>query len=243
KLQGCEVAHFRANCEWLDSFETANGERLPAALRYGISQALLQAAAVARGCTMAEIVQQDFHFPRVARPVPVYAQTGDDRYLNVDKMIMKRVDVLPHGLINSPAKFGHRGSKFLDYVTWVVERIRLLGTDGYSPRLHFDLYGTIGLEFGLSPMQVLDFLGEIEKRAKGFDLCIESPIDFGGVARQVEGYASLLRQLRTAGSSVRIAVDEWCNSLEDIKAFVAAKAADMIQVKTPDLGGLDRSIL
>ena len=41
---------------------------------------------------------------------------------------------------------------------------------------------------------------------------------------------------------MQIAVDEWCNTLEDIELFVEAGAADMIHVKTPDLGGINNTI-
>jgi methylaspartate ammonia-lyase len=41
---------------------------------------------------------------------------------------------------------------------------------------------------------------------------------------------------------VRIAVDEWCNSLADIELFVAERAADVIHVKTPDLGGVNNVV-
>lgn len=41
---------------------------------------------------------------------------------------------------------------------------------------------------------------------------------------------------------MRTAVDEWCNTIEDIELFVAAAAADMIHVKTPDLGGINNTI-
>ena len=36
--------------------------------------------------------------------------------------------------------------------------------------------------------------------------------------------------------------DEWCNTLEDIKLFADAKAADFVQIKTPDLGGINNTI-
>jgi methylaspartate ammonia-lyase len=48
--------------------------------------------------------------------------------------------------------------------------------------------------------------------------------------------------LQRRGSGVRIAVDEWCNTFEDIERFVGRRAADLIHVKTPDLGGIDRAI-
>ena len=44
-------------------------------------------------------------------------------------------------------------------------------------------------------------------------------------------------------STVRLVVDEWCNTLADIEAFVAARAADVIHVKTPDLGGIGKLFL
>jgi methylaspartate ammonia-lyase len=41
---------------------------------------------------------------------------------------------------------------------------------------------------------------------------------------------------------VWISVDEWCNTLDDIEGFVRRRAADVIHVKTPDLGGINNTI-
>ncbi|MEI6578442.1 MAG: DUF711 family protein, partial [Eubacteriales bacterium] len=49
---------------------------------------------------LAEVVAEEYgQAPPDAR-VPIFGQSGDNRYENVDKMILKEVDVLPHGLIN-----------------------------------------------------------------------------------------------------------------------------------------------
>ena len=40
----------------------------------------------------------------------MFAQTGEDRRAGVDKMVLKRVDSLPHGLINTPALVGTDGA-------------------------------------------------------------------------------------------------------------------------------------
>jgi len=37
---------------------------------------------------------------------------------------------------------------------------------------------------------------------------------------------------------VEIVADEWCNTLEDIKYFADNRAGHMVQIKTPDLGGI-----
>jgi len=39
-----------------------------------------------------------------------------------------------------------------------------------------------------------------------------------------------------------VIVDEWCNTLEDVKAFANAGAGHLLQVKMPDLGGINNAI-
>jgi methylaspartate ammonia-lyase len=41
---------------------------------------------------------------------------------------------------------------------------------------------------------------------------------------------------------IQIVVDEWANTLEDIRAFLKAGAADMIQIKMPDLGSIHNAV-
>ena len=91
----------------------------------------------------------EWHLPVVAEPIPLFGQSGDDRYNAVDKMILKHVDVLPHGLINNvDEKLGRQGEKLRAYVEWLAKRIVELRTeDTYNPSLHIDVYGTIGLIF------------------------------------------------------------------------------------------------
>ncbi len=48
--------------------------------------------------------------------------------------------------------------------------------------------------------------------------------------------------LKKAGSDVEIVADEWCNTLEDVIYFADNKAGDMLQIKTPDLGGVNNII-
>jgi methylaspartate ammonia-lyase len=57
-------------------------------------------------------------------------------------------------------------------------------------------------------------------------------------AAQIGALAAITAELARIGSPVRIVADEWCNTLEDVKDFADAKACHMIQIKTPDLGGI-----
>jgi len=240
RLLGASVIDFRKTCG--EILRPTDGDTLPLPVQYGVSQALLRAAAHAHGETMAETVCRAYGLAVIARPVPIYAQSGDAREINVDKMILKRVDILPHGLINSRDKFGAGGVRFLEYVEWVAERVRAVGGGDYNPRLHFDVYGWVGRELGLDPEGIAGFIAHAAQKAAPFGFNIEHPADFGGREEQIEGLGRIRQALRRLGSRAAIVADEWCNTLADIDAFARAGAADLIQIKMPDVGSVADTI-
>ncbi|ESX66889.1 3-methylaspartate ammonia-lyase [Mesorhizobium sp. LSHC420B00] len=236
RLLDVDASQFRDSCTKV--FEPVERQRLPLAVEYGVSQALLRAAAHFQRKTMAEIICGEFGLQLPTRRVPIYCQSGDAREINVDKMILKAVDVLPHGLINSRQKFGVGGQTFMEFVKWVAARTGEIGLPGYQPVLHFDVYGWIGLEIGLAPQSIADFICKVAESVPGFTLNIEFPADFGSTQAQIENYAEIVSILDTRGSNARIVVDERCNTLEDIRLFAEAKAAHLVQIKTPDVGSI-----
>ncbi len=242
-LVGRSLDAFRPLADAVEDLVGAGGAPLSAAVRYGVSQALLDAVATARRVTMAEVVRDEWDTGADLQPVPIFAQCGDDRYTAVDKMILRQVDVLPHGLVNNVAeKLGADGSLFHDYVAWVRRRILdKAPAAGYHPVLHFDTYGTVGLALGSLPA-VADYLARLEEVASPFRLRIEHPVDAGSREGQIAALAELRRLLAARGSGVEIVADEWCNTLEDIRRFVEEGAADVIHVKTPDLGGIGNTV-
>ncbi len=242
-LEGREVGPFRARAAEFEAMEI-EGRGLHTALRYGLSQALLHARALERRKLMAEVVCEEYSLRVVPERVPVFGQSGDNRYENVDKMILKGVDVLPHGLINNvEEKLGRDGGKLREYIRWLAARIRALRPrEDYRPVLHIDVYGTIGAAFGLDPNVVADYLASLEQDAAEFPLYIEGPVDVEEKAGQIEALAAITAALRARGSGVKVVADEWCNTLEDIRDFTDARACHMVQIKTPDLGGVQNIV-
>ncbi|MEM6585103.1 MAG: methylaspartate ammonia-lyase [Pseudomonadota bacterium] len=236
RLIGRDAADAARNCE--DVFAFGEEGRLPLAIEYGVSQALLRAAARASACTMAEIVAEALGLPAPTDPIPLFAQSGDDRYDAVDVMALKGVDVLPHGLINSAEKFGADGATFRDYVRWVAKRTRALGEPGYHPILHFDVYGWVGLGVSMEPVAIADFIASLADEVPDHTLHIECPADYGSREATIEAYARIVERVDILSPNARIVADEHCNTLADIEAFIAARAAHVIQVKTPDVGDL-----
>ncbi|GAB3664104.1 methylaspartate ammonia-lyase [Halopiger thermotolerans] len=242
ELEGRDATAFLANAAALEELQ-ANGDRLHTAIRYGVSQALLAAAASATGTTRTDVLADALETEPATEPVPVFGQSGDDRYTNAEKMFVKGVPVLPHGLINSREKIGEDGETLLEYVEWLRTRSQELGPEDYDPRFHIDVYGMIGEIFGApyDRAEVVDYFAALEEAAAPYPIQIEGPMDAGGRSEQIEAMVELRDGLRDAGVEVDIVADEWCNTLEDVRGFVDAGAADLVQVKTPDLGGIQRS--
>lgn len=243
RLTGFKINSFREAAKELDSLPGPDGERLHTALRYGISQALLRAVALKSRRLMCEVLAEEYAQPLILEPVPIFAQSGDDRYMNADKAIIKRADVLPHALINQvPNKLGSQGEKLEEYVLWLRQRVKELGGEDYRPVLHIDVYGTLGLAFNNDLEKISAYIARLGETAAPFRFRLEGPVDMGSKAKQMEGLARLRKMLEAKGSEVEIVADEWCNTLEDVKDFVKAGAGHMIQVKSPDLGSISNAV-
>lgn len=245
QLVGREAKDFRGLCAMMEAI-TVEGKRLHTAIRYGVSQAILDAVAKATGRLMCEVVAEEYGCTVSEQPLAIFTQSGDARYDNADKMIIKGAQVLPHALINNvEEKLGTQGEKLKDYVAWLRDRIlRNRADESYMPVLHIDVYGTIGAAFGNHNYAAMaDYIAELGKTAKPFHLRIEGPMDCDCDRQtQLTALAGLTAELDRRGCDVELVADEWCNTLEDIKLFADHKAGHMVQIKTPDLGGINNTI-
>jgi methylaspartate ammonia-lyase len=246
-LRGRDPREFETNAAVLSDLtpppgSATTGDRLHTAVRYGVSQALLDAAATARRTTMTDVLADAYDLDPATDPVPVFGQSGDDRRTNAEKMVTKRVPVLPHGLFNSVEKVGADGERLRAYVAWLAGLADEV--PGYEPRFHVDVYGILGEVFGppYDRPAVTDYFADLAAAADPYPLSVEGPMDAGGRDVQIRAMCELRDGLREAAVPVDIVADEWCNTLADVRAFVDAGAADLVQVKTPDLGGLGRSV-
>ena len=218
-----------------------DGRPVHTAVRYGLSQAWLNATAMEAGTSPLHVLAEltGLEEPEL---LPVYAQSGDEREVNADRMILRGVEVLPHGLFNSIASFGDDGGRFLAYVAWLRRRVDELGAPGYHPRFHLDVYGMLGEVVNHDIERMATFLGEAEGAAGGLSLSVESPCYGANVEETVDLLARLRAELRVRGCDVALVADEFCNTDDDVARFVAAEAVDLIQIKMPDLGCLTRAI-
>ncbi|MBQ4410030.1 MAG: methylaspartate ammonia-lyase [Firmicutes bacterium] len=244
-LVGKEADNFRQLAAEMEAIQV-EGKRLHTAIRYGVSQAILDAVAKAKHMMMCEVVAEEYGCEVSDKPIDIFTQSGDDRYDNSDKMIIKQAQVLPHALINNvETKLGPQGELLEKYVAWLRDRILNNRADeNYNPIFHIDVYGTIGAAFGNTNFKAMaDYLEKLAETAKPFHLRIEGPMDCD-VDRETQMLAlkGLTEEIDRRGIDVELVADEWCNTLEDVKYFTDNHAGHMVQIKTPDLGGVNNTI-
>lgn len=238
-----DFSEFKSLAEKYDHL-VINGKRLHTAIRYGVTQAILSAVAALHKVTMAEVVRKEYKIKeKEYKPVPVFTQSGDDRYVNAEKMIIKEAEILPHALINHvETKLGKKGEILKEYLVWLKNRIKSLGKEGYNPIIQIDVYGTIGLAFNNDVKKMTEYLIDLEKTVAPLSLRIEGPVDVDCREETMALLRDIRKALEAKQSKVEIVADEWCNTLEDIKYFADNKAGHILQIKTPDLGGINNTI-
>jgi len=242
QLIGRDISTFSALAESMDSHRH-EGKRLHTAVRYGLTQALLSAAALSNRITMAEVVAKEYGCAISDSPIPILASIHKDDEGQLDRMVLKRIALLPHASFQVVERdIGLKGEKLVAYAAHLSKRIREIRDPDYQPRLHFDVYGTLGELFGSDIDALTDYIGKVSEAASPFKVLIESPLIAKTQDQQIETFLKIRAALKRKGIEVGIIADEWANTLEDIKRFANEDAADFVQIKTPDLGGINNSI-
>ena len=241
-LRGRDVSEFKPQAEDIDNY-MRGGKRLHTAIRYGVSQALLHATALSRKETMTEVIAREYGSTIATAPIPILASCHKDDHGQLDRVILKRVELLPHASFQIVSEHvGLQGEKLMAFVKRVAGRIKEIGAADYHPRIHVDLYGTLGELFSMQIEPLAEYLGKLREESGAYGLLVESPMIAATQAEQIEKFRGLRELLKKKGIDVGLIADEWCNTLADIKLFSEAGAADFVQIKTPDLGSIHNTI-
>ncbi len=233
-LRAAGPVGFAEGCAILEA-ERLDGRPLHTAVRHGLGHALLALVAARARRPMLDVLLP-LTGVRAPRPAPLYAQSGEERRLNVDRMLLRRVDVIPHGLINAPDVFGPDGDAAVEYARWVRERVQAHAAEGYEPILHIDVYGLAGRQLGSGLPGLVRFCARMAEAAAPLRLQLESPLYGDTTAETIARLTALRGALREAGVPVALVADEFCNTVDDVRAFAESGACDLIQLKTPDMG-------
>lgn len=237
-LAGCDLSAFRSNARQLDTIEI-QGQPLHMALRYGMSQVLLQAVAAHRGVTMAEVLAQEFGLKLARKPAPLLGSCGGSWYENVDKAILRQLPFFPQTAMVRLDQL----EELPQYAAWIAKRIGEVGAPGFAPTLHYDLHGLLSEKVGDNIDEAVRWLRQVEDASGPHPVLFEDPMDAGSKHEQIPQMRELRRALAASGSRIRLIADEWCNTRADVEEFVDSGCCDLIQIKMPDLGGVDNTVM
>ncbi len=243
--EGKDITTFREMADRVDKYICLKTNKpYHTAIRYGVTQACLDAVAKSKGKLMAQVIADEYGTKISDKIIPIFTQSGDDRYMNADKMIMKGAEVLPHALFNHvEKKVGLKGEKIKEYIIWLRNRILdFKPFESYNPTIHIDVYGTLGIVFDNDADRIAEYIGELAELATPFKLRVEGPVDVEEKFAQIEALKNIREAMERRSVKAEIVADEWCNTLEDIIDFSKSKAGHMAQIKTPDLGGINNAI-
>lgn len=231
-LEGRTFEGFRAAAGALQAMPLPESMRLP--VEYGVTQALLAAAALANRCQMVDVLCREYGRPRPTRGPGFAGSCGGSWESNVDKAIVRGLDMFPQSAIQSRAEC----ERLPEYAAWIAGRIRKLGAQGYQPDLHFDFHASLGRMLGNDEDRILDYLATICERAGGLTVFFEDPMLSESPAEARERMGSLRARLDARLPNARLIADEWANGPGNVRAFAASGAAHAVQIKMPDNGSL-----
>ncbi|AWP76398.1 methylaspartate ammonia-lyase [Bordetella bronchiseptica] len=236
-LAQCDLSSFRDAAAQLDTMRL-DGQPLHMALRYGLSQLLLQAVAAHHRVTMAEILAREYGLTLADTPCDLLGSCGGNWYENVDKAIVRELPYFPQTAMVRTDQLDELPA----YAEWISQRIRAVGRPDFFPTLHYDLHGLLSQRVGDDLDAALVYLRKVEAASAPYPVLFEDPLDAGERGAQIALMGRLREALRRAGSGIRLIADEWCNTREDVREFVAQGCCDLIQIKMPDLGGVDNTV-
>jgi len=234
-FDGRQFDSFRAAARVLDDPQWQDALVRPVA--YGMSQALLSAAALSAHTTMARILLREYSVGHYSRP-GIAGSCGGDWKLNVDKAIVRQIDMFPQSAIQTREQC----DRLPEYVSWIAQRIRELGRDGYRPDLHFDFHSSLGRALDNDLDKVCDYLSNIVERADGHQVYFEDPLFAPTAGQAMDNMVRLRERLDARGLPCRLIADEWVNAPGEMERFAQAGAAHAFQIKSPDNGSLTTTI-
>ena len=228
---GQAFTSFRSAAQALEAPEFRNVINRPVA--YGVSQALLSAAALSQHTTMASVLMDEYGIDRYMRP-GLAGSCGGEWHLNVDKAIVRAVNMFPQSAIQTRGQC----EQLPEYSSWIRQRIEKLGSRDYQPDLHFDFHSSLGRLFDNDLDRVCRYLADIVERTSPYRVYFEDPLFATTATEAIDNMARLRERLGALGIPCRLVADEWANAPGEIENYAKAGAAHAIQIKAPDNGSL-----
>ncbi|MFQ5575507.1 MAG: hypothetical protein ACE5G8_00820 [Anaerolineae bacterium] len=213
-------------------------------LRYGVSQALLAAAASLRGITPAEVIAAEYGLPLPDAPLPILAAYHGE-WPDV-AAVMPVGEIVAWGYTISAANFkaelGDECRLLQRNVRRLKEQLTRLTPAGYAPAIHLNLRGGLGRLYRNDPGKMLGALFGLERAAAPYRLQIADPVVTATLKSQIDLFNQLKEYARLRKLTLQLAAESGVTSADTAQAVLEAGAAELIRLNPPWMGSLHRAI-
>ena len=234
-LVGGSLEAFRPLARRVDGLRVG-GRRLHSALRWGLEGALLEAVALSRRLTKAEVLAEEWQAPLAAEGPPLNVQHGFGWDLGIDKALLRRVGAYHRATHHRQMWDDHpRALKLF--------RDRLLEfTPDVRVDIQLDMNGFGGRAFDDSSDRLVEHMTYLERCVEPLGILFASPFEMPDRASQIAKLCELRSRMRAAGVRGPLVADHWCLSYEDHVAFAEAGAADYHAVRAVAIGSCQETV-
>jgi methylaspartate ammonia-lyase len=235
KLVGTSLDRFRPLAEETDAVQVG-GRRMHAALRWGISTALLDAVALARRVTKAEVLADEWGTTLSDRMPPLLGQSGQDWDLSLDRVIMRRIDAFHRA--------SHHQAMWDDHpraLRRMRDRSQTFAPD-YRLDIQLDINGFAGRELDNDAGRIVSLMADFEAMVEPLRILFASPVEMPDRESQIAKMREIRQAMKAASLRSELIADYFCASVEDHRAFAEAGAADYHMVHAPTVGSVQGSM-
>lgn len=212
-------------------------------LHYGLTAALLQAAAGVNRVSVAEWVAREYALSLPDTAVPLQIELNEANIQTAQTILASHVASVGYTTSKNKHKamLGAQGERLQQHVRQIAAW--LSGLDAaFQPTVHLDVQGGLGDLFDNNSGKVLGALYGLEQAAKPYLLLVQNPVWQDSREAQLAQLQQLTSYVAMRKMKLQLAADAWVDSLADAKLFADPKVCQMVHISLPRLGNLDVGI-
>lgn len=215
---------------------------LPPALRFGLSQAILNTVALSRHQTPAAVLAEAYGLPWPDTLVPLHVEVNDTTITAVQPIVGTQVAAFGYSTIgaNAQATLGADAERLQAHVRQVAAWLAA-ATPPTKPAIYLNLQGTFTQLYGHNEGKILGALYGLEQAAKPYPLVVENVVggEFTAVRRVMQhlyGYLHLRRM------TTQLAAGYSLFSPVQLQELAAVTAVHHIHLNSTQFGSIQETI-
>ena len=215
-----------------------------AAIRYGLSQALLQAVAMAQDKSIIEVLCAEYGLPVPQTAVPLHAEINPHLPLNIASITQSPIMSVGYTTsgTNPVAELGTNGEVIQRFIRQLKNEL-VKTADPQALSFYLAVRGGYGTLCDENLGKILGMLYGLERAASPFLVRVEDPFILGSQNEQISKLANLRSYLRTRKMKMELVAHAHIETAVDAETFVTKQAAHMLHLDLPQMGDMGQAVM